>query len=86
MNIAFTKIIRLAARLWEFNFRRLPGDHFNFHGDVTNEKGERLQFSLYKDAHDVWHVTGQKLPLWIADAEQVLGEAIEEGMAELAKS
>ena len=85
MNIAFTKIIRLGTRLWEFNFRKLPGDHQNFHADVTDAKGDRIQFSMHKNAHGVWRTTGNKLPLWIADGEQTLGTAIEEGMSEVVK-
>jgi len=86
MNIAFTKLIRLGSRQWEFNFRKLPGDHQNFHGDVTDAKGERIQFSIHKDAHGVWRTTGMKLPLWIADGDQSLGLAIEEGLSEAVKS
>ena len=85
MNIAFTKIIRLKERQWEFNFRKLPGDQQNFHADVTDAKGDRIQFSIYKDAHGVWRTTGIKLPLWIADGDKLLGDAIEQGMVEFAK-
>ncbi|MEO8583310.1 MAG: hypothetical protein ABI415_05910 [Flavitalea sp.] len=80
-NIAFSRIVRLSDRQWEFNFRKLPGDMPNFHVDVTDAKGDRIQFSMYKDAHGRWHTTGRSLPLWIANEEEVLGATIEEGIA-----
>jgi hypothetical protein len=80
-NIAFTKIIRVADHSLEFNFRKLPGDYQNFHADVTDLKGNRIQFSMYLDAHGRWHTTGTLLPMWISDAETTIGEAIQEEMS-----
>jgi hypothetical protein len=77
-NIAFTRIIRVSERQLEFNFRKLPGDHQNFHADVTDHRGDRIQFSMYQDAHGNWHSTGNLLPLWIANEEKAIGEAIQE--------
>lgn len=79
-NIVFTKMIKVTDKSLEFNFRKLPGENMNFHGDVTDPRGNRIQFSIYRDAHGVWHATGSLLPLWIADAESVIGQTIEEQM------
>jgi hypothetical protein len=80
-NIAFTRILKINNRVWEFNFRKLPGDHLNYHVDFTDAKNERVMFSMYKDAHGRWHVTGSNLPMWILNEEVVLGSAIEEVVA-----
>jgi hypothetical protein len=80
-NIAFTKMIRVAEHSLEFNFRKLPGDHQNFHADTTDLKGNRIQFSMYLDAHGQWHATGTLLPLWISNAEAAIGEVIQEEMS-----
>ena len=77
MNIAFSKIIKLQERLWEFNFRKLPADYLSFYGDVTDERGTRIAFSIYQAASGAWHLTGQRLPLWISAAESLIGQAIE---------
>jgi hypothetical protein len=83
MNIAFSKIIKINERLWEFNFRRLPGEYPSYHADVTNEKGIRILFSIYKSAGGTWRATSNKLPLWIASAEDFIGENIEESEKEI---
>jgi hypothetical protein len=77
-NIAFTRIVSINKNSLEFNFRKLPGDNMNFHADVTDVKGNRIQFSMYRDAHSKWHCTGNHLPLWIADSEGTIGDTIEE--------
>ena len=79
-NIAFTKLIRVADHSLEFNFRKLPGDHQNFHADTTDIRGNRIQFSMHLDAHGQWHATGSKLPLWISNDERTIGEVIREEM------
>ena len=81
MNIAFSRIIRINDRNWEFNFRKLPADYSSYHVDVTDEKGGRILFSMYKAADGTWRATSNKLPLWIAGAESLIGEQIEVGEA-----
>jgi hypothetical protein len=76
-NIAFTRIVSINKNSLEFNFRKLPGDNMNFHADVTDAKGNRIQFSMYRDAHTKWHATGNHLPLWIANSEGTIGNNIE---------
>ena len=83
MNIAFTKILKINERLWEFNFRKLPGLYPSYHVDLTSEKGSRIMFSIYRSAEGVWRTTSHKLPLWIASAESLIGETIEEAEKEI---
>lgn len=80
-NIAFTKMIRVAEHSLEFNFRKLPGDHQNFHADTTDLRGNRILFSMHLDGHGQWHATGTRLPLWISNAEEVIGKTIHEEMS-----
>jgi hypothetical protein len=79
MNISFSKIIKLGDKQREFNFRKLPGDiNHSYHVDTTDAQGKRLVFSMYKDAYEHWKTSAQILPLWIHDAEEILGSIIEE--------
>jgi hypothetical protein len=80
MNIYFSKVIKAGERQREFNFRQLPGadDVPRYHVDVTDDKGVRLMFSMFRDAAGKWRTSAQKLPIWIHNAELILGSAIEE--------
>lgn len=79
MNIFFSKIVKAGDRQREFTFRRLPGDsELRYHVDVTDDRGKRLIFSMYKDASGHWKTSAQKLPLWIHNEEETLGKVIEE--------
>lgn len=79
MNIYFSKIIKVNDKQREFNFRKLPGDNQqSYHVDVTDDKGSRLIFSMYKDASGCWRTSAQSLPLWIHNAEEILGSVIEQ--------
>ena len=82
INIYFTKIIKLENRLREINFRKLPNTDNNYHVDVTDDKGNRIIFSMYRDAEGKWKTSAQKLPIWIHNAELVLGEVIEKHLKE----
>lgn len=35
-------------------------------------------FSMYKDASGCWRTSAQTLPLWIHNAEEILGSVIEQ--------
>jgi hypothetical protein len=83
MNIAFSKIIKIDERNREFNFRKLPADYLSYHVDVTDDRGGRILFSMYKSADGVWRATSNRLPLWIAASESLLGGHIEESEAAL---
>jgi hypothetical protein len=78
MNVAFTKVLKIKDRLWEFNFRKLPSTYENFHVDVTDEKGRRILFSMYKSPEGIWRANAPHLPMWIGQAENVLGNVIDE--------
>lgn len=81
MNIYFSKIIKAGERLREFNFRQLSHDqNASYHVDVNDDKGNRIIFSMYKNAEGKWRTSAQKLPLWIHNAELILSDAIEENM------
>jgi hypothetical protein len=79
MNIYFSKIIKVNDKQREFNFRKLPGDtQISYHVDVTDDRGIRLMFSMYKNASGRWQTSAQSLPIWIHNAEEILGNVIEE--------
>ena len=79
MNIYFSKLIKTAERLREFNFRQLITDtDVKYSVDVPDDKGNRIKFSMTKNAGGNWKATSLALPAWVLDAEADLGEAIEE--------
>ena len=79
MSTYFSKIIKAGARLREFNFRQIPGDSdTKYSVDVPDDKGNRVIFSMYKNAEGQWKTTAQTLPGWVYDAEPALADAIEE--------
>lgn len=83
MNIYFSKVIKAGERQREFNFRRLSNaDDASYHVDVNDDKGNRIIFSMYRDAEGKWKTSAQKLPIWIHNAELVLGEVIENHLKE----
>ena len=83
MNIYFSKVIKAGERQREFNFRRLSNaDDASYYVDVNDDKGNRIIFSMYRDAEGKWKTSAQKLPIWIHNAEVVLGEVIETHLKE----
>ncbi len=80
----FTKIIKTGERQREFNFRRLSDD-VSYSVDVPDDKGNRVVFNMYKNAHGQWKTAAKMVPIWIHNAETELGLAIEENMVELLK-
>ena len=77
-NVHFTKLVKIADRLREFNFRRVPDatEHL-FHVDVSDDRGNRIVFRLRKqDNH--WQITEQSLPQWVYSTEKVLNDVISE--------
>ena len=78
-NIHFTKLIKAADRLREFNFRRVPGDpNPIFHVDVPDDRGNRITFRMEKEANNHWRIMETTLPQWVASSENQLHEMIEE--------
>ena len=79
MSTYFSKIIKAGERQREFNFRQVSnGADARYSVDVPDDKGNRLVFSMYRNAEGQWKTAAQLLPIWIHDAEMALAEAIEE--------
>jgi hypothetical protein len=77
-NRHFTKLIKAASRLREFNFRKLPSPTNDlFHVDVSDDRGNRLIFKMQRESGQ-WKIIEDILPPWIYDNEGRLNEAIEE--------
>lgn len=78
-NIHFTKLVKTADRLREFNFRLLPGFSNNlFHVDVPDDRGNRIMFKMQKQENNHWKIVDQPLPHWISENEKKLNDLIEE--------
>ena len=81
-NVHFTKLVKIADRLREFNFRRVPDPSEQlFHGDVSDDRGNRIVFRLRKEGNQ-WHIAepeqGYPLPQWLYSTENKLSEVISE--------
>ena len=78
-NRHFTKLIKAAERLREFNFRKLPSPTNDlFHVDVSDDRGNRLIFKMQREGGGKWKIIEDILPPWIYDSEPRLNDAIEE--------
>lgn len=89
MSTYFSKVIKAGERQREFNFRKLPGNNeLRYHIDVSDDKGNRIIFTMHKNDEGYWKADVPALPVWILSSENVLGEAIEENnqLSEKAKS
>ena len=76
-NIHFTKLMKVAERLREFNFRMLPGTSNNMlHVDVPDDRGNRIIFKMKREENNHWSIVEPGLPSWIAANEQLLNEAV----------
>ena len=79
MSTYFSKVIKAGERLREFNFRQTnANDEARYSVDVPDDKGNRVMFSMYKNAEGQWKTAAQLLPLWVHEAETLLADAIEE--------
>lgn len=87
MNIHFSRIIKAGDKQREFNFTRFQSEtDYRYHVDVTDDSGKRLTFSMYRNADGAWKTTAQSLPIWIHNAEDILGNVIEEELKSAATS
>jgi hypothetical protein len=83
MSTYFSKLIKAGDRLREFNFRQASrNDDSRYSVDVPDDKGNRILFSIYKNADGDWKVAAQLMPIWVHNAETDLANAIEENMKE----
>ena len=77
-NVHFTKLVKIADRLREFNFRRVPDPSDQlFHVDVSDDRGNRIVFRLRKNGNQ-WYIAEQGLPQWLYPTENKLSEVISE--------
>ena len=77
-NIQFTKLVKIQGRLREFNFRKLNGlNEGQFTVDVSDDKGNRIMFSMQKNGTTYIFYNSPSLPEWIREQESVLSELIE---------
>jgi hypothetical protein len=77
-NVHFTRLIKIAQKLRELNFRKVPdaADQL-FHIDVADDRGNRIVFKVRKD-EGRWHIVNNEVPQWIAACEGTLHEVITE--------
>ena len=80
-NIQFTKLVKAEGRLREFNFRKVNSiKEGMFTVDVSEDRGNRIIFSMQKE-NNAWKIAGNDpLPSWIKNNESVFHELIEEEM------
>jgi len=79
MSTYFSKLIKAGDKLREFNFRQASiNDNSRYTVDVPDDKGNRIIFSIYKNAGDEWKIAAQLMPIWVHNAEADLAIAIEE--------
>ena len=79
MSTYFSKLIKAGGQLREFNFKLASlNDESRYIVDVPDDKGGRIMFSIYKNVNHEWQIAAQLMPMWIHEAENILGEAIEE--------
>lgn len=79
MSTYFSKVIKAGDKLREFNFRQTNlNDESRYTVDVPDDKGNRISFSIYKNADGEWKVAAQLMPMWVHNAELELASAIEE--------
>jgi len=83
-NIQFTKLVKAEGRLREFNFRKINGiKEGMFTVDVSEDRGNRIIFTMQKDSNS-WKIIGtDPLPDWIKNNEAISSELIEEEMRNL---
>ena len=78
-NIQFTKLIKAAGQLREFNFRRVNAMYEElFTIDVSDDRGNRIMFKMRKEANEWVITTDQAIPDWIRTKTVEYNEAIEE--------
>ena len=82
-NIQFTRVLKSEGILREFNFRKgMIEGRIVFHVDVTDDRGNRIMFSMEKrDAN--WKIQSRELlPSWVTRAEADLHALVEEEYVE----
>lgn len=82
-NIHFTRLVKVADRLREFNFRKIKGASNNlFHIDVPDERGNRIMFKMQQENSNNYRIIDQQLPQWVSATENMLHDVITEEMVD----
>ena len=77
-NIQFTKLVKTEGRLREFNFRKINGiKEGMFTVDVSEDRGNRIIFTMQKDKEGQKIVGNDPVPDWIKKNEATISELIE---------
>lgn len=76
-NVAFTILIKINGRLKEFNFRKRTTTLYDV--NTNDEYSVRYYFQLQKE-DATWKISGQSLPAWILDNQQVIFDSLAEKM------
>jgi hypothetical protein len=77
-NIQFTKLLKVDGRLREFNFRKLTGlNEGLITVDVSDDRGNRLMFTMQKNGSDYIFHNAPPLPEWVQRNEQTLSDLID---------
>lgn len=78
-NVQFTKVLKAEGRMREINFRKPNGrEQALCTVDVSDDRGQRIIFSMQKDDNNSWKIVPQPLPVWITQLEKKLSDLIEE--------
>jgi hypothetical protein len=86
-NIQFTKLVKAPMQQREFNFRRIPNTSTEtFHVDVSDDKMNRIMFTMKKESGGYWEIADHSLPEWVCNVEQKLHEILETEMPPLWKT
>ncbi|HEX2532232.1 MAG TPA: hypothetical protein VHK69_00775 [Chitinophagaceae bacterium] len=78
-NVAFTRLVKVSGRLREFNFRKVAvqSDDPYFHVDVSDDRGNRIQFSMGRK-DNTWTIREESIPQWVKETEPELQQVIAE--------
>lgn len=77
-NIQFTRLVKAPMQQREFNFRKIPNTSIEtFHVDVSDDKMNRIIFTMKKESGGYWKIDPTALPKWVCDVEEKLHEIIE---------
>ena len=75
-QIQFTRNVKAAGRLREFNFLKLKKTGAEaYHIDVADERGNRHEFTFLQDDKN-WKIIGDGVPKWVFDTADELEREI----------
>ena len=77
-NVSFTRLLKTGDRLREFNFRKIPNKD-SYHVDVTDDRGQRIVFTMQPDGEGNWKIAEGDRPKWVYFSEDILNGVLKEG-------